>query len=167
MQPLFFVNSSVMVFYRSGEVQPGIEEDCNSEVVFCEELDDCWRTENSWYGFMTELFNGGSTYITGDDNLFIFELLSLWLNHRLSQGFITCLPWLFLVPLLWRLPITFGSVMINVIWVCGGVVCLLLFLLMTIKRREPTFWHYNCSHVWVSVPGVKLITIYFSQYNLN
>ena len=40
---------------------------------------------------MTESFNGGGTVITGDDNLL--------------------LP----VPLLWRLPITFGSGMMNAI----------------------------------------------------
>ena len=24
----------------------------------CKELDECWRTEDSWDGFMTESFNG-------------------------------------------------------------------------------------------------------------
>ena len=33
---------------------------------------------------MTELFNGGGTGITSDDNSFLFELLSLLLNYRLS-----------------------------------------------------------------------------------
>ena len=35
---------------------------------------------------MTESFNEGGTGITGDDNLLLFELLSLLLNHRLSRG---------------------------------------------------------------------------------
>ena len=33
---------------------------------------------------MTESYDGGGTGITGDDNSFLFELLSLLLNHRLS-----------------------------------------------------------------------------------
>ena len=35
---------------------------------------------------MTESFHGGSIVITGDDNSLLFELLSLLLNHLLSQG---------------------------------------------------------------------------------
>ena len=35
---------------------------------------------------MTESFNGGCTGITGDEKLFLFELLSLLLNHWLSRG---------------------------------------------------------------------------------
>ena len=35
---------------------------------------------------MTELFNGGETDITGDDNSLLFELLYLLLKHRLSRG---------------------------------------------------------------------------------
>ena len=35
---------------------------------------------------MTEKFNVGGTDITGDDNLLLFELLSLILKHRLSRG---------------------------------------------------------------------------------
>ena len=35
---------------------------------------------------MTEQFNGGGTGITGDDNSFLFELLSLLLNNQLSRG---------------------------------------------------------------------------------
>ena len=35
------------------------------------------------------------------------------------------------------------------------------------KSREPIFLRNNCSHVWVSVPGIKLITRFFSQYNPN
>ena len=56
-----------------------------SRWVFYEELDDCWWTEDSWSGIMTESFNGGGTCITGDDNSLIFELMSLLLEHRLSQ----------------------------------------------------------------------------------
>ena len=37
-----------ILFYRSGEVLPGIEEACDSGVVFCEELDDCLQTDDSW-----------------------------------------------------------------------------------------------------------------------
>ena len=57
-----------MVSDASGEVRPGIEEDCDCIVVFCEELDDCWWTKDSKGGFTTESFNGGGTYITSDDN---------------------------------------------------------------------------------------------------
>ena len=53
-----------MVFDGSGEVQPGIEEDCDSENVFCEELDECWRTEDIWGGLMTKSVNGGGIGIT-------------------------------------------------------------------------------------------------------
>ena len=35
---------------------------------------------------MTELFNGGGTCITGDENSLLFELLYFLLNHRLSKG---------------------------------------------------------------------------------
>ena len=35
---------------------------------------------------MTESFNGVDTGITGDEKSFLFELLPLQLNHRLSQG---------------------------------------------------------------------------------
>ena len=170
-----------MVLHRSGEVWPGIEEACNSCVMLCEELDDCWRTEDiwvrlmtepfngggtcitgdgkllifellsfilkhrlsrgllceelddcwqtedSWYGLMTELFNGRKTYITGNDNLLLFEWLLLQLNHRLSRVVVRCLPWFFPVPLLWQLPIPLKRGMMNEIWVFGGVVCLLFF----------------------------------------
>ena len=152
-----------MVFDGSGEVRPGIEEACNSCVVLCEELDDCWRNEDSWVGLVTESFHGGSIGITGDDNSLLFELLSLLLSHWLSRG-VLCedlddcwqtedsldglmtelfngretyitgndnsllsewhslrlkprlsrevvrrLPWLLPVPILWRLPIPFGT----------------------------------------------------------
>ena len=204
-----------MVFDRSGEVRPGIEESWNSCVVFCEYLDDCWLTKDSWGGLMTESFNGLGTGITGDYNSFLFELLSLILKHRLSRGVlceelyncwgtedswcvlmtelfngrvtsitsddnslifewlsfrlkqwlswvVVCfLPWFFPVPLLWQLPITFGRGIMNAIWFFCGVVCLLFCLFMAIKRWEPTFWIDNCSHVWVSVPEIKLITIFF------
>ena len=46
---------------------------CLSQGVFCEELDDCWQTEDSCGGFMTELFNGGGTGITSDKNSLLFE----------------------------------------------------------------------------------------------
>ena len=50
---------------------------------------------------MTESFNGGGTVLTGDGNSFLFELLSLQLNQRLSR--------------VWRIPIPFGRVMMNAI----------------------------------------------------
>ena len=37
------VDESVMVFDASSEVQPGIDEDCDSGVVFCDELDEFWQ----------------------------------------------------------------------------------------------------------------------------
>ena len=57
-----------------------------SRVVFCEELDDFWRTEDIWVGLMTESFNWVGTDITCDGNLLIFELMPLLLNHRLWIG---------------------------------------------------------------------------------
>ena len=39
-----------------------------SRGVFCEDLYYCLQTEDNWGGLMTELFNGGGTGITGDDN---------------------------------------------------------------------------------------------------
>ena len=68
LQLLFFVDGNNMVFYGSGEFRPYIEVAFDSGVVFCEEGDDCWRTEDSWGGLMTESFNGGGTGITSDDN---------------------------------------------------------------------------------------------------
>ena len=121
---------------------------------FSEDLDDYWLTEDSWGGLMTELFNGESTGITSDNNLLIFEWFSLQFKHRLSQGVLCCLPWFSPVPLLWRRAIPFGRVMMNAIWVCGGVVCLLFCLLVENKRWEPKFWRKNCIHVWVSVQGI-------------
>ena len=171
-----------MVFDGSGEVRTGIEEACNSGIVFCEELDECWQnedswcglmnesfnvlvtgitgddnpllfdlvslllkhrlsrgvfcedlddfwpTEDSWGGLMTGLFNGEDIVSTGDDNSLLFEWISLRLNHRLLQVVVRCLPWLSHVPLLWRPPITFGLGIMNAIWVCGGVVWLLFFV---------------------------------------
>ena len=75
-----------MVFDGSGEFRPGIEEACNSGVVFCDDLDDCWQTNDSWGVLMTESFNEGFIGINGDENSLIFELLSLLLKHRLSRG---------------------------------------------------------------------------------
>ena len=69
---------------------------------------------------------------------------------------IVCLPWFFPVQLLWQLPIPFGRGMINAIWVCCGVVCLLFCLVMANKRWEPTFWRNNCSHDLVSVQHIWL-----------
>ena len=75
-----------MVFDVSGEVWLGTEEDCNSCVLLCEDLDDCWWTEDSWVGLMTESLDRGCTGINGDGNLLLFELLSLLLDNRLPQG---------------------------------------------------------------------------------
>ena len=61
------MDGSGMVFDGSGEFQPGIEEACDSGVVFCEDLDDCCQTNDSWGWLMTESFNGGGTSITGDE----------------------------------------------------------------------------------------------------
>ena len=116
---------------------------------------------------MAELFNGWGTCITSDDKSLLFEWMYPQLNHWLSQGVVRYLPWLFPVPLLWRLPIPFGRGIMNAIWVCGGVVCLLFCLSMAIKTWEPTFWRYKCSHVWVSVPRIKLIMSFLSQYHPN
>ena len=70
-----------MVFDGSGESQPGIEEYFDSSVVFYEDMDDCWQTEESWGGFMIESFNGGEKDITSDENSLLFEWLSLLLNR--------------------------------------------------------------------------------------
>ena len=138
-----------------------------SRGVFYGELDDCLPTEDSWGRFMTELFYEGETYVTGDDNSLLFEWLSLILEHRLSWGVVRCRPWFFPVTILLQRPILFGRGMMNSIWVCGGVVCLLFFLLMAIKMWDPTSWRYNWSHVWISVTWINLITSFFSQYNPN
>ena len=39
-----------------------------SRGVFCEELDECLQTKDSWGGLMTELLNGGGTGITSGYN---------------------------------------------------------------------------------------------------
>ena len=127
-----------------------------SRGVFCEDLDYCWKTMDSWGGLMTELFNGGETYITVNDNLLLFEWKLLRLMKSLSKGVVCCLPWLFPVPLLWQLPIPLKRGTMNAIWVCGGVVCLLFSFSMVIKRWEPNFWRDNCSNVWVYVPVIKI-----------
>ena len=41
LQLPFLVEGGGMSFDGSGEVRPGIEESCNSDVVLCEEIDDC------------------------------------------------------------------------------------------------------------------------------
>ena len=74
-----------MVFDGSAEAQLDIEEAYKSVVVFCQDLDDCWRTKDIWSVLMTESFNWGSTVITGDENSLIFEWLYLRLKHRLSR----------------------------------------------------------------------------------
>ena len=124
-----------------------------SRVVLCEYLDDCLRTEDRWDGFMTELSNGGETDINGNEKHLTFEWQSLQLKHQFSLGVVCCLPWLFHVTLLWQLPIPLGRGMMNIIWVCGEILCLLFCLLMAIKRWEPNFWSDNCRHVWIYVPG--------------
>ena len=75
-----------MLFDRSGEVRPDIEEACNSCVVLGEDLDDCWQTKDIWVGLMTESFHVGSIGITGDEKSLLFELLWLLLRHWLSRG---------------------------------------------------------------------------------
>ena len=79
----------------------------------------------------------------------------------LSWGVFPCLPWFFPAPLLWGLQIPLGRGMMNIIWGFGGVVCLFFCLSMAFKMWEPILWRENCSHVWVSVPGIKLITSFF------
>ena len=110
-----------------------------SQAVLCKELGECWQTEDIWYGLMTELFNGGETYITGNDNSFLFEWLSLRLKHRLSRGVIRCLPWLFPFPLWWQLQMPLGSGMMNAIWVCGDVMCLLFYFVYGHQKVRANF----------------------------
>ena len=64
-----------------------------SQGMFCEELDDCWQTKDIWCGLTNESFNGGGPCISGDDNLLLFEWLSLRLKHRFSSVLVHCLPW--------------------------------------------------------------------------
>ena len=80
------VDGGGMVFDGSGEFQPSIEEAYNSGFLFCEELDEWWRTEESWGGLMTKSFNGRGTGSTSDDNSLLFKLLYLLLEHWLSLG---------------------------------------------------------------------------------
>ena len=221
MQLPLLVDGGGMIFGGLGEVQTCIEEACNSCILLCEDLDDCWQTEDTWGGLMTEsfngggtgitsdynsllfewlslrlenwlsrgvfcedldycsptenswgglvnkLFNGGETYINGDDNSLIIDWIYLLLEHRLLWGFLCCLPWLLPVPLLWKRPTPFRRGMMNALWVCGGVVCLLFCLLMDIEEWEQMFWSDKCSHVSVSVPVIKLVTIFLYQYHSN
>ena len=153
MNKSVLVDGDGMLFEGSDEVRPVIEEAYDSGVVFCKKLDDCWQTEDIWGGLISESFNGLGTDITSDDNSLLFGWVYLLLKHRLSQ--------------VWRLTIPFGSGMMNAIWVCGGVGCMLFCLLMSNKWWEPNILRDNCSHVWVSVPRIKLITSFFSQYNHN
>ena len=69
---MFLVDTVVVVFEGSAEVWPVIKEACDSRVVFCEDMDDCWKTYDSWVGLITELFNVVGTVITSDDNSFLF-----------------------------------------------------------------------------------------------
>ena len=64
------------------ELLPFILKHRLSRGVKCEELDDCWLTEDSWYALMTGLFNGRGTDINVNYNLFLFEWLTLRLKHR-------------------------------------------------------------------------------------
>ena len=113
MQLPLLVDGGAMVFDGSDEVPPGIEEACDYGVVFCEELDECWKNEYSWCGLMTESFNRVGTDINSDDNSLLFEWLSLLLKLQLSR--------------VWWLKIPFGRGTMNAIWVYGGVVWLLFF----------------------------------------
>ena len=62
-----------MVFDGSAEVWPGIEEACDSGVVFYEELDDWLQTEDSWGVLITESFNGGGVDINIDEGSFVLH----------------------------------------------------------------------------------------------
>ena len=128
-----------------------------SRGVLCEELDYCWQTKDSWGGLMTELFNGREIYITGNDKLLLFEWQSFRLNPWLSRGVVRRLPWFFPVTLLWHLSITFlGRGMMNTIWVCVDIVCLIFCFSMAIKRWEPIFWRNYWSPVSLYVPEIKI-----------
>ena len=139
-----------------------------SQGLLCEDLDDCWQTEDSWGGLMNELFNGRETDITGNDILMLFEWQLLQLNHWLSQGFVRRLPWLFPVPLLWHLPRPFlERGMTNKIWVCGDIVCLIFYLSTAIIRWEPIFWRDYWSPVSLNVPGIQKFTRFWSRNHPN
>ena len=75
--------STVMKNYSRFELLSLILKHQFSQGVFCEELDDCWQTEDSWGGLMTDLFNGGERDITGDDNSLFFE----WLSSQLKNSY--------------------------------------------------------------------------------
>ena len=103
---------------------------------------------------------------------FWWKIIALWVTALEIKAPVvpsSCsLPTLiFRCPTFWRLPIPFGRGMMNSILVCGGVVCLMICLLMANEMWEQTFGHNNCSHVWVSVPGIKLRTSFLPQYNPN
>ena len=51
---MFLVDGGGMVFDISAEVLPGIEDACDPGVMFYEEMDDYWLTEDIWGGLMTE-----------------------------------------------------------------------------------------------------------------
>ena len=99
-----------------------------SQGVLCEELYECLLTEDSWGGLMTELFNGGGTDINGDENLLLFDLLPLRLKHRLSLGFVRCLPlfslfcfcgdYQYLLDLAWWMQCEFVVVLCAFCFVC-------------------------------------------------
>ena len=99
-----------------------------------------------------------------------WQLIALWVNAieikaPVIMVSVFCLPQLFPVPHLWRLPTLFGRGMMNEIWVYGGFLCLLFCLLIANRMWEPTFWRDNCSRVRVKVQGIKPKTIFLSQYN--
>ena len=125
--------------------------------LLCEDLDDCWQTEDSWGGLMTKLFNGRESDITGNDILMLFKWQSFWSKPRLSRGIVQRLPWLFPVPLLWRLPRPFFELgMTNKIWVCGDILCLVFYLSIAIIRWEPIFWRNYWSPVSLYVLGIRI-----------
>ena len=159
--------STGMVFDGSGEVQPGIEEYFDSSVVFYEDMDDCWQTEESWGGFMIESFNWGEKDITSDENSLLFEWLSLLLNHRLSRGVVSCLPWFFPVPLFCLLPIPFGHGMMNAIWVCGGLVWMLFYLLIDKKKVRGNFFARQLQSCFSFSTRNKIDYAFLSQYNTH
>ena len=93
MQLPLLVDGGGIAFDGSGEVQPGTEEACNCGVVLCEELDDCWKTEDIWGVLMTESCNRGGTVIIDDDNRY--------LHHQLITSMKSC-------TFSWSLIISFG-----------------------------------------------------------
>ena len=120
-------------------------------------LFECWQTKDSWGGLMTGLFNVRETDITSNDISMLFEWQSLRLNPRLTRGVVRLLPWLFPVPLLWRLLRPFlERGMKNKIWVCGDIVCLIFYLSTTIIRWEPIFLRKYWSPLSIQVPGIKI-----------